>query len=217
MDYPEAPILKRSQALGIGVMTHKKSEPVHETEKLLGNALMAPSNKWALSTPDYYEQLPEHALNLIRLNDYLRKDGVPANKKNRRSINAGNIAHYSGFQIAQALGTQVKFRASTGQVQLTCQTNDASYGNPWVSDLEGHDMHVSLIQGLSEDRFFLSHIDRDSFVQQYIRRFRPGPDNQRGIQSQLFQVTLYKSDTQDLNFSRHLGMCRSDVLEHDDE
>lgn len=212
-DTPDVTIRSRNQALGMGVREDKRPEPVMEATRLLGRALMAPSNQWALQTPAFYDDLPEHALNLIRLTDYLRKDGVPANKRNREGINAGNVSHYSGFQLAQALGNDVMFRAGADQVQLTCQTIDASYANNWVSDQEGHDMQVTVVTDLPEDRFLLNHIDRDRFVAQYLARFRYRKGQEMGIQSQLFQVSLYESDTEDLNFSRHLGMCRSDILD----
>lgn len=187
-------------------------EPLVAATDMLWPVLSSPGNHWSLTTPESYEQLPEHALNLIRLTDYLLCDGQPAGRIQAEPINAGNIAGKAGYQLSQILGQTVRFRHSQNQVDLTCQTLSADYTQPWVASPGALTVMVGRCPPMNEDRFLLHHIDRDTFLESYIERFRSERVTRREIMANLFQLTLYEHETEDPCFSVHLGMCRSSIF-----
>jgi len=182
--------------------------PLRLTTEMIWPALAAPGNIWSLTTPETYEVLPEHSLNLIRLSDYLLLDGQPAGRIQAEPINAGNISGKSGYQLSQVLGQKVRFRHSQNQIDLTCQTLHADYNRPWISDPDGLTVSIGRSPDLNTTRFLLSHIDRESFLDAYIYRFRANRVTRREIMANLFQVTLYEHETDDAFFNCHLGMAR---------
>lgn len=199
---------ERARRAGISDRPAEGATPVQLTEELLWPALAYPSNKWSMSVPDRYHYLPEHALNLIRLSDYLIADGRPAGRRGAEPINAGNITQNSGYQLAQVLGQKVRFRHSQNQVTLTCETIDGTYNNPWVSDRGGHAVPIGSSPDIEESAFLLAHIDREAFIESYLARFRSEGVTRREIQANLFQVTVQDHDVDDAFFNRHLGMCQ---------
>jgi CRISPR-associated endonuclease/helicase Cas3 len=202
----------RARRAGLSDDPSDDVSPIHITQDLLWPALSQPSNKWSMSVPDHYAQLPEHSLNLIRLSDYLLCDGQPAGRRSAEAINAGNVAHKSGYQLAQVLGQKVRFRHSQNQLTLTCETVNGNYNNPWISDKNGDAIPIGQSPDFNESPFLLSHIDRESFIEGYLHRFRNEGITRREIQANLFQVTIYDYEAESALFSRHLGMCQSSLF-----
>lgn len=205
---------ERASKIGLLAECSDESEAITSASEILGPALDFPTNRWVTTIPQRYSDLPEQSLNLIRLSDYLISGGHPSGKKGFRSINAGNIIDFSGYQLAMSLGQKVRFRHSQGQVTIACQTLDGSYGSSqWVVENKGAIKSVGQVKHLNDEVFLLSHIsaEKDRHLEDYWKRLGYVNGEEERVYAYLFSVTLFSYETDEMYFNAYLGVCQKDI------